>query len=217
MFSETDKYIQRINLLIVMDEVFPLQEGIDYKLLKITEEGKYSITRRRDADKIISILKSTIKDIKTKSITDATGCVGGDTINFGLNFQKVDSIEINPENFEALKNNVSIYGLDNVTFHSGDSVSIFNWKTDVLYIDPPWGGPNYKEILNLDLYMSSKRIDEWLEEILLRKNRPNYIVLKLPQNFNFVRFNFLSNVETIKPYRVRSYVLVIITTHILKS
>jgi hypothetical protein len=200
-----------------MDEVFPLQEGIDYKLLKITEEGKYSITRRRDADKIISILKSTIKDIKTKSITDATGCVGGDTINFGLNFQKVDSIEINPENFEALKNNVSIYGLDNVTFHSGDSVSIFNWKTDVLYIDPPWGGPNYKEILNLDLYMSSKRIDEWLEEILLRKNRPNYIVLKLPQNFNFVRFNFLSNVETIKPYRVRSYVLVIITTHILKS
>lgn len=200
-----------------MDEVFPLQEGIDYKLLKITEEGRYSVTRRRDADKIISILKSTIKDIKTKSITDATGCVGGDTIHFGLNFQKVDSIEINPENFEALKNNVSIYGLDNVTFHSGDSVSIFNWKTDVLYIDPPWGGPNYKEILNLDLYMSSKRIDEWLEEILLRKNRPNYIVLKLPQNFNFVRFNFLSNVETIKPYRIRSYILVIITTHISKT
>ncbi len=196
-----------------MDEVFPLKEGIDYKKLKLTEEGEYSVTRRRDADRIISILRSTIKDIKTKTITDATGCVGGDTIHFGLNFQKVDSIELNPINFEALKNNVAVYELNNVFIHSGDSTSIFNWKTDVLYIDPPWGGPNYKDTRNLDLYMSSKRIDQWLEEILLRKNRPNYLVLKLPQNFNFPRFNFLSNVETIKPYRIRSYILVMITVH----
>ena len=200
-----------------MDEVFPLQEGIDYKNLKLTEEGQYSVTRRRDADRIISILKSILKDTKTKTITDATGCVGGDTIHFGINFKQVDTIEINLKNLEALKNNVSVYELKNVFFHHGDSTLIFDWKTDVLYIDPPWGGPNYKDIPNLDLYMSSKRIDEWLEEILLRKNRPGHIVLKLPQNFNFVRFNFLSNVETIKPYRIRSYVLVVITVHMPKN
>lgn len=200
-----------------MDEVFPLQEGIDYKKLKLTEEGQYSVTRRRDADRIISILKSILKDTKTKTITDATGCVGGDTIHFGINFKQVDTIEINLKNLEALENNVSVYELKNVSFHHGDSTLIFDWKTDVLYIDPPWGGPNYKDIPNLDLYMSSKRIDEWLEEILLRKNRPGHIVLKLPQNFNFVRFNFLSNVETIKPYRIRSYVLVVITVHMPKN
>jgi len=199
-----------------MDEVFPLREGIDYKRLKLTDEGQYSVTRRRDADRIISILKAVLKDTKGKSITDATGCVGGDTIHFGLNFQKVDSIEINPTNFEALQNNVSVYDLKNVSLHLGNSISIFNWKTDVLYIDPPWGGPNYKDLPNLDLYMSSRRIDEWLEEILLRKNRPKHIVLKLPHNFNFVRFNFLSNVDFIKPYRIRSYVLVVITVHMPK-
>jgi predicted RNA methylase len=199
-----------------MDEVFPLRQGIDYTKLKLTNEGEYSVTRRRDADRILSILKGILKDTKTKTITDATGCVGGDTIHFGINFQKVDSIEINEANFEALKNNISVYGLQNVTLHLGDSTKIFNWKTDVLYIDPPWGGPNYKDAKNLDLFMSNKRIDEWLEEIMLRKNRPNYIVLKLPYNYNFTRLNFLSNVDFIKPYRIRSYLLVVVTTHMPK-
>jgi len=200
-----------------MDEVFPLRQGIDYTKLKLTEEGEYSVTRRRDADRILSIIKTVLKDTKSRTITDATGCVGGDTIHFGLNFQKVDTIEINSVNFEALQNNVSVYGLTNVTLHLGDATKLFNWKTDVLYIDPPWGGPNYKDAKSLDLNLSSKRIDEWIEEILLRKNRPNYIVLKLPQNYNFVRFNFLSNVDFIKPYRVRSYILVIITVHMPKN
>lgn len=200
-----------------MDEVFPLRQGIDYTKLKLTEEGEYSVTRRRDADRILTIIKTVLKDTKSRTITDATGCVGGDTIHFGLNFQKVDSIEINPTNFEALKNNVLTYGLTNVTLHLGDATKLFTWKTDVLYIDPPWGGPNYKEAKSLDLTISSKRIDEWIEEILLRKTRPNYIILKLPQNYNFIRFNFLSNVDFIKPYRVRSYVLVIITVHMPKS
>lgn len=206
-----------ITTTFVMEEVFLPQEGVDPTRLQITKEGEYSVTKRRDAERIISILKSILKDTKTKTITDATGCVGGDTIHFALHFEKVDSIEINEENYDALKNNVELYGFQNVKLHVGDSVSIFNWKSDVLYIDPPWGGPNYKDVKNLDLYLSSKRIDEWLEEILMRKNRPNYIVLKLPHNFNFKRLNFLSNVETIKPYRIRSYILVIIYVHMPKN
>ena len=40
-----------------------------------------------------------------------------------------------------------------------------------------------KEGNNLDLIVSNKRLDVWLEEILLRRNRPNYIFLKLPYYF----------------------------------
>jgi hypothetical protein len=80
-------------------------------------------------------------------------------------------------------------------------------------LDPPWGGKDYRQHTDLDLYMSDKRLDVWLEEILHRKNRPNYIVLKLPSNYNFKRFNFLVNVDSIKPYQIRSYVLVIISVH----
>ena len=100
-----------------MEDVFPLKQGIDYTKLILTEEGSYSVTRRRDADRILTAMKQVLHTFIDKSITDTTGCVGGYTIHFGLNFQKVDSIEINPTNFEALQNNVSVYDLKNVSLY----------------------------------------------------------------------------------------------------
>ena len=122
-----------------MDDIFPHKEGIDYSNLKLTPEGEYSVTKRKDGERILNIMKNVVKNLETKTITDATGCVGGDTINFGLNFMKVDSIECNEENLSALTNNVKTYQLENVFIHNGDSTTLFNWKSDVLYIDPPWG------------------------------------------------------------------------------
>ena len=196
-----------------MEDLFPRKEGLDFTRLKTTEEGTYSITRRRDAERILAILRNVFKDMQSMTITDSTACIGGDTLNFAIHFGHVHSIEINNENFEALTNNVNVYGFNNVTLHHADSVAFFNWNTHVLYIDPPWGGKDYKKHKNIDLTLSSKRLDVWLEEILSRKNRPQYIVLKLPSNYNFNRMNFLINVDNIRPYRIRSYVLVIITVH----
>ena len=196
-----------------MEDLFPRKEGLDYSKLRLTEEGSYSITRWRDADRIIFVLRNTFKDIKNMTITDATACIGGDTINFAMNFGHVHSIELKNDNFEALVNNIDAYHMNNVTLYHGDSIDLFNWNTNVLYIDPPWGGKDYKKHKNLDLTLSSKRLDIWLEEILSRRNRPEYVILKLPSNYNFTRLNFLINVDNIRPYRIRSYVLVIITVH----
>jgi predicted RNA methylase len=193
-----------------MEDLFPSKEGVDYSTLKITEEGSYSITRRRDAQRIISILRTNFKNIETMSITDATGCVGGDTINLAFNFKHVDSIEKNNENFEALSHNIGVYELKNVTLHHADSTEIFDWYTDVLYVDPPWGGKDYKNGKNIDLYMSERRIDVWLEEVLRRRNRPQHVILKLPANYNFSRLNELSNVREINAYNIRKYYVVCI-------
>jgi 16S rRNA G966 N2-methylase RsmD len=196
-----------------MEDLFPRKEGLEYSRLKTTDEGSYSITRRRDAERIMNVLRSVFKEMKTMTITDSTACIGGDTLNFASNFSHVHSIELNNENFQALTNNVQVYGFNNVTLHNADSVELFNWNTHVLYIDPPWGGKEYKKHTKLDLFMSNKRLDCWLEEILSRKNRPNYIILKLPSNYNFNRLNFLINVDFIRPYQIRSYIIVIITVH----
>jgi hypothetical protein len=199
-----------------MEEIFPHREGIDYKRLQVTPEGEYSVTRRRDADRILAVMSKVVGDLKTKTITDATGCIGGDTIQFGLHCRFVNSIELNEENFRVLQNNVAVYELENVTLHHGDSTKIFNWKSDILFVDPPWGGPTYRENETLELFMGDKRLDEWLEDVLLRKIRPNHIFLKLPTNYNFNRLNFLSNIESIRPYRIRNYILVAITVHMPK-
>jgi predicted RNA methylase len=202
---------------LAMEDLFPFREGLDYRRLKLTEEGSYSITRRRDADRILGVLRLVLKDTESKSITDATGCIGGDTVNFALNFKEVHSIELKADNFEALNNNIEAYGFKNVLTYLGDSTSLFDWYSDVLYIDPPWGGRDYMEHKMLDLYLSSHRLDQWVEGILLKRNRPHYIFLKLPRNYNFGRLNFLSNTEFIKAYQIRSYVLVSIVVHLPKK
>jgi len=196
-----------------MEDLFPRKDGLDYSRLKTTDEGSYSITRRRDAERILHVLRNNFPNMKELTITDATACIGGDTLNFANHFAHVHSIEMKEDNFKALANNVDVYGFQNITLHHADCTKLFNWNTHILYVDPPWGGKDYRKNANLDLYLSDKRLDTWLEEVLIRRNRPKYIILKLPVNYNFNRLNFLVNVDAIKPFQIRSYLIVIITVH----
>lgn len=193
-----------------MEEIFPRMD-IDYTKLQLTEEGTYSVTRRRDADHIISIMNSTVGKLKEKSITDATACVGGDTINFALNFREVHSIEYSKDNFDALKNNVTVYELKNVLLYFGDCMKLYNWASDVLYIDPPWGGPNYRNLESVELFLGSTRLDVWLEDVLSGPYRPSFVFLKVPSNYNSTPLQFLPNVKGVRKFRVRSYVLVCVS------
>jgi hypothetical protein len=154
--------------------------------LKMTAEAEYSITRPKDSIKLLEAMKKVLKTTKDKSITDATANVGGDTTAFAKYFKEVQAIELKDDNFEALKENTKKF--KNVKIYQGDSLELFKWKTDVLYIDAPWGGPEYKTKTNLDLYLGETRVDEWVNEILKRENRPSYIFLKVPFNYHFDRF-----------------------------
>lgn len=185
--------------------MFPEKKGVDYSKLILTPEGEYSITKRHDGQKILKYILDIVKTPHL-TVTDLTGNVGGDTILFALNFEHVDSIEITKENFDALKHNVREYKLKNVTLHHGDSTKLFRWYTDILYIDAPWGGPEYKTKKKLDLYLGKERLDLFVELILQQEWTPKYVFLKLPRNYNFSRLDF----EGIKKYKfpIRGYFLV---------
>jgi len=154
--------------------------------LRMTAEAEYSITKPKDSVKLLHAMKKVLKTMKDKTITDATANVGGDTVAFAKHFQSVNAIELKDDNFEALQENTR--KLRNVTLHKGDSTKLFDWKTDVLYIDAPWGGPDYKTKKNLDLFLGEKRVDEWISEVLKRENPPMFVFLKVPFNYNFSRF-----------------------------
>lgn len=195
-----------------MENVFPYKEKVDYSKLRMTPEGLYSITRRRDGEQIFDFLRSKLPEISKLSVTDATACVGGDTIQFSCYFRKVHSIEWKHDNFAVLQNNIDVFGATNVTLHHGDATKLFNWKTDVLYIDPPWGGPEYYKQPQIDLFMSSYRLDNWIEEVLSRDEYPKYIVLKVPQNYNVSRLHFLPHIESIHIHRIRRFAIVLLCT-----
>jgi hypothetical protein len=184
--------------------LFPLKTGVDYSKLQMTPEGEYSITKRRDGEVLMRHMKSVIKGIKQKTIADLTGNVGGDTILFALNFKQVYSFEMDKENFEALQNNVEVFGLKNVELKHGDSTKLYHGNTDVLYIDAPWGGPDYKEKKDLDLFLGTERVDLYVQKIMEKETHPEYVFLKLPANYNFERFDKFE----VRKFKIRGFYLV---------
>ena len=77
-----------------MEDLFLRKEGVDYSKLQTTQEGSYGITRRRDAERIAYVFRNNFPNMKELTITDATACIGGDTLNFASQFAHVHSIEL---------------------------------------------------------------------------------------------------------------------------
>lgn len=167
-----------------------------YKL-KIDPESIYYITIRNHAEKINQIIINQLKSLnynpKESIITDATAGVGGNTISFALNFKSVNAIEIDQIRVEYLKNNISIYELNNVQIYEGDCTKIISNidNHQVIFIDPIWGGPNYKNHENLRLLLGDQQIENFCIELMnpkIMKKVPDLIVFKLPKNYDIIYF-----------------------------
>lgn len=178
------------------------------KKLKITNVGKYSITKPIHTSWIKSILINFFKskNISTKSlnIIDCTAGIGGDTISFSKYFNLVLAVEKNKTHFDILKNNVEVLELENVILENNDFVKKVNKvktnkKYDLLFIDPPWGGPNYKNLKNVDLFIHDDKDNKILLKDIINSYYDdfNYIILKSPKNLNLVKEDYLfKNIHT---------------------
>lgn len=157
--------------------------------LKITNVGRYSITKPNEAEFTSQIIKDYIKSPKTKTITDGTAGLGGNVINFAKHFKKVVGVEKNKLHYEMLKNNVGVYKLKNVDVINADYTDVYQTiKQDIVYMDPPWGGPQYKKYQAVRLFMSGTHLPTIVNNL---KDKAQLVALKVPYNFdfnNFIRF-----------------------------
>ena len=172
------------------------------KKLQITNVGKYSITKPVHTSWIKTIMINFFKNknisTKTLNIIDCTACIGGDSISFSKYFNNVLSIEKNVVHYNALKNNINALMLNNIEIENNDFLEhIKNMKNknkyDVLFIDPPWGGPNYKNLKNIDLFIYDKNNNKILLKDIINSYHKffNYIILKSPKNMNLVKEDYL--------------------------
>jgi hypothetical protein len=154
-----------------------------YKIL-FTTEGCYS-TSNNDSQKISNYIK---KHFGTNQliITDGTSNIGGNVINFGKNFKAVNAVEYNTINYTALVNNIKQYELSNIITIKDDYTKVMTkLKQDIVFLDPPWTGIDYKKINKLDLFLSKKPIYTIINKL---KKHARMIVLKVPFNFNYNKF-----------------------------
>jgi 16S rRNA G966 N2-methylase RsmD len=178
---------------------------IDQNNFKITDEGKYSVTFPVEANIISNLIISYFGSNLT--ILDGTANVGGNTISFSRYFKNVISIELDKKNYNAMKNNINLYDIKNVQTINGNTLEyLSNIKYDLLFLDPPWGGSNYKKSSVLDLKLGNKYISDLI--IDMKKLNKKGIIFKLPKNFRITK-NFLIG-ENLSIYRVKNYFCAII-------
>ncbi len=172
-----------MNNISILRKIFPEPNNNDYNGLDYDEEGLYSITHPKDAD-LISTTIIEILGTSNISIIDMTAGCGGNMISFIKYFKRVVGIEIDINRYNILKKNLSKYPFNNYELINDNSININNIY-DVYFIDPPWGGPDYKKTLNIELYLSNIKLSEFI--LMLPKNK--LIVLKLPFNYNMNAIN----------------------------
>lgn len=148
-------------------------------------EASYSVTDQVTADKITKDIKAFVT--AGAVITDGTACIGGNTYSFAKEFRSVNAIEIDPLRCSYLKNNLGVLGLKNVRCECGDVlVESMKQYQDVIFLDPPWGGPDYKIQNDISLYLSNRELSDACIDISLYCR---YIALKVPVNFSVDAFD----------------------------
>jgi 16S rRNA G966 N2-methylase RsmD len=187
-------------------EICPAGCPIDYGSLEtVGEETRYSSLMpwhlQSHNAALRSAFASLIGDKKRGRILDATAHVGVDAINLAQVFATKDvlAVELERATFAALKRNVAtvagVRGRSNtVTAQLGNGVDVLVGGEaapgaspyDLVYLDPPWGGPDYKKAGEVDLVLTDGRGDRWtmpkLIEVALGTTA-RHICLKAPLNY----------------------------------
>lgn len=219
--SSNENNMELINGQKLLLRLFPyINDKSQVSKLQIDTESIHYITVRDDAKKISTIIMNLLNKLHIKSmdaiITDTTACVGGNTISFAKFFKYVYAIEIDSERVKYLKNNISIYELNNVNVINDDFLNIINSinNHNVIFIDPPWGGKSYKDADKLRLCISNISIENICETLMnpnMMAKVPDIIILKLPPNYDITYFyKCLKNNNPIYFYNLEKMIILAI-------
>lgn len=173
-------------------ECLPDVDGVDRSKAKFTNISINSVS----CDDMLSDIIKKYFDTNKITITDGTANIGSDTIRLALKFKNVNSVEIDKLTFDYLRNNINLYKLNNVNVYNDSILSkIKKLKQDVIYIDAPWGGPNYKKFKFIKLYLGSVEISQFYNE---NKDKAKLFIFKVPKNYDINYFILKTAVDNLK-------------------
>lgn len=172
-----------------LKKYFPIFNNENIRDFKMSKRSIYSTAFLFDGKKTAELIKGllTICFPTTThfSILDACSNVGGNALWFSKYFSKVTAVEIDKNECERLIHNLhGVYKFTNVDIRCNNVLRVIaqpNVKWNVIFFDPPWGGPCYKcipkLILGLDQYNICDIIDWCLDNSIA-----DCIVLRHPSN-----------------------------------
>jgi 16S rRNA G966 N2-methylase RsmD len=176
---------------------FPDSSG---KKILLDDVSKYSITLPDKAQTISEVTKKNYQlvfpddDLSNITITDAMACVGGNTLSFSNFFNKVIANEINTTRYQYLIHNMKEYNRENIVFYNDNYLNLMNkLEQNIVFIDPPWGGPIYKSQYKMEIVLQDEaeketNIHEMVNILFENNSGTKMIIFKLPINHNIENF-----------------------------
>ncbi|KAM6216122.1 trimethylguanosine synthase [Rhynchocyon petersi] len=118
--------------------------------IKLDREGWFSVTPEKIAQ---HIAERVSKSLNCDIIVDGFCGVGGNAIQFALAGKRVIAIDIDPVKIDLARNNAEVYGVaEKIEFICGDFLLLASHlKADVVFLSPPWGGPDYATAETFDI------------------------------------------------------------------
>jgi 16S rRNA G966 N2-methylase RsmD len=118
-------------------------------------------------------------------------------------FKHVNAIELDKTNFTVLSNNIDVYGYKNINLINGDStVELNKLNQDVIYIDAPWGGRDYKKFKQLRLFLGKMELSDIYNKF---NNRTKLFIFKVPYNYDINNFLLRTKVKNLRIYSYQQH------------
>ncbi|XP_012531914.1 trimethylguanosine synthase [Monomorium pharaonis] len=184
-----------------LNKILPKEIANDYKLWKyyIKRFGlfsRYEDGIKLDRESWFSVTPEEIaKDIAERcrcdTIIDAFCGAGSNSIQFAFTCERVIAIDIDPNKIKIARHNAGIYGVDDrIEFITGDFLQLApQLVADVVFLSPPWGGPDYikKKVFDLQsiippiggrrVFEAARRITQHVAYYLPRNSDPLQIIM----------------------------------------
>lgn len=150
-----------------------------YKLI-VPEHLKSIYSTSEQANQINRILKKYIS--KSDTVTDATACIGGNSIFLLRDFKSVNVVEKDTTVFSTLKKNTNFLNCKH--YNCSYLHIMYALRQDLIFLDPPWGGTDYKKTDFIDLFLDNVNILNIINNLY---HYTRYIAMKIPNNYNLIR------------------------------
>lgn len=198
-------------------DFFPTTDHAVLNNIQLTEESLYSSTTLAHANYIRDIIKMYYPTDEHNDlvITDATSCVGGTIMACIEPFGTINAVELNPLHAKIMKNNLcAVFPVKcmDVNIVNANFLSVWNTfkpKSNVVILDPPWGGCDYFKEENLKLYLNDKNgvPVELVDIINMLTGETDMVMVRIPFNYDMSRLSLIEfkhsmNFKFLKKYQV---------------
>jgi 16S rRNA G966 N2-methylase RsmD len=171
----------------ILDEARRIRAPFDYGKIVVSPESLYSSLRPDQLVQVTKCLREWLADCKVDSVLDCTAHIGVDSFNFAAAFgATVTAVEIDPDTYALLRRNVAALKMP-ITPVLGDIVGVIDTlagrgeRFSFAYLDPPWGGPDYWKVKQLELTLGGLGLDKIIAK-LFESGLTDRVIVKLPSN-----------------------------------